>query len=223
MKKAVQQLDSIIYDIIHQHRLDGNKNDVLTMLLEARDGDSSSDQRLAGMSDKQLRDEAMTLFLAGHETTAIALSWTWYLLSQHPEVEAKLLTELNSVLGGRSPKVADLTQLKYTRWVINESLRLYPPAWMIGRQSLNECEIGGYQIPVGSIILMSQWVMHHDPRYFREPDYFNPDRWISGFIKSIPRYAYFPFGGGPRQCIGSSFALMEATLVLVTIAQQFSL
>ncbi len=163
MKKAVQQLDSIIYNVIHQNRLDGNKNDLLTMLLEARDGDSSSDQRLAGMSDKQLRDEAMTLFLAGHETTAIALSWTWYLLSQHPEVEAKLLTELNSVLGGRSPKVADLTQLKYTRWVINESLRLYPPAWTIGRQSLNECEIGGYQIPVGSIILMSQWVMHHDP------------------------------------------------------------
>lgn len=226
MRQAVQQLDAIIYNIIRQRRTDGTeRGDLLSTLLEAHDEDGSR------MTDKQLRDEVMTLFLAGHETTAIALSWTWHLLSQHPEAEARLWTELRSVLNGRAPTVTDLPQLRYTEWVVNESLRLYPPAWVIGREAVRECEIGRYTLPAGSTIVMSQWVMHRDPRYFKEPERFKPERWAndpsssSGQVlaKHLPRFAYFPFGGGPRQCIGNSFALMEARLLLATIAPAFRL
>ena len=175
------------------------------------------------MTDQQLRDEVMNLLLAGHETTANALSWTWMLLSQNPLVQTKLQEELQLVLGGRVPTMADLPQLRYTERVVMESMRLYPPVWAITRQALQDCEIGGYPIPAGTNVFMSQWVMHRDPRYFDNPEEFNPDRWADDLAKRLPTYAYFPFGGGPRVCIGKSFALMEAVLVLATIAQKFQL
>src|SRR3989442_726537 len=175
------------------------------------------------MADRQLRDEAMPLFIAGHETTALALSWTWYLLSQHPDIEAKLWAELQTVLGGRPPGVADLARLTYTERVVMESLRLYPPAYGFGREALQDCEIGGYSVPKGTTLFMSQWVMHRSSRYFPDPEAFLPDRWADGLAKRLPRYAYCPFGGGPRTCIGSGFAMMEAVLLLATISPEFRL
>jgi cytochrome P450 len=165
----------------------------------------------------------MTLFLAGHETTALALSWLWYLLAQYPEVEARLLAELQSVLGGRAPSVDDLPHLSYTEMVLTEALRLYPPAFIIGREAVRDCTINGFDLPAGTTILMSSWVVQRDGRFFEAPDQFRPERWADGLAKRIPRYAYFPFGGGPRMCIGQSFALMEATLLLTTILQRFHL
>jgi cytochrome P450 len=163
----------------------------------------------------------MTLFLAGHETTANALSWTFWLLSLNPEVEAKLAVELGRVLGGRAPTVADVPDLPYVERVIKETLRLYPPAWVMGREAIGECEIGGYRISAGTTALMSQWVVHRDPRYHDDPERFDPDRWTSGYEKVLPRFAYFPFGGGPRQCIGASFAMTEARLILAAVIQRF--
>lgn len=157
----------------------------------------------------------MTLFLAGHETTALALSWAWYLLSRHPEAEAGLSAELRAVLGGRIPTAADLPRLRYAERVVRESMRLYPPAYTIGREALHDCEIGGHRVTAGTIVLMSQWVMHRDPRYFDDPEAFDPDRWANGLAERLPRFAYFPFGG--------EFAMAEATLVLATVAQQFRL
>jgi cytochrome P450 len=163
----------------------------------------------------------MTLFLAGHETTALALAWGWYLLAQHPEVVEKLQAENHQVLKGRTPTVNDLPNLRYTEMVLNEVMRLYPPAYAVGRQAIHDCTLDGYPVPAGSTILMSQWVVHRDPRFFEEPERFYPERWSDGLSKRLPRYAYFPFGGGPRICIGNTFALMELPLVLATIAQQF--
>jgi cytochrome P450 len=192
--------------------------DLLSMLLAVRDEETGE-----GMTDRQLRDEAMTVFLAGHETTANALSWTWHLLSGHPEVESRLQEELREVLAGRPPTVGDLPRLRYTDMVVKESMRLYPPAWAFGRETLADCEIGGYHIPAGTQLIMSQWVMHRDPRYYEEPVEFRPERWGDGSTVGLPKYAYFPFGGGPRLCIGQSFAKMEAVLLLATIAQEFRL
>jgi cytochrome P450 len=175
------------------------------------------------MSDEQLRDEVMTLLLAGHETTAVSLSWTWYLLAQYPEVEKKLWSELRAVLNGRSPGVQDLSRLPYTERVVKEAMRLYPPAWAIVRNSLKDCDIGGYRVPAGATIMMSQWVMHRDPRYYDQPERFNPDRWLDGRTKDAPKFIYFPFGGGPRTCIGASFAAMEAALLLAAIAQRYQI
>ncbi len=215
--RAVERLDRIIYDIIRQRRASGrDAGDLLSMLLHAQDEDGSR------MTDRQLRDEAMTLILAGHETTAIALSWTWYLLAQHPEVEAKLLAELCQVLGGRSPRVQDLPRLPYTEMVVKESMRLYPPAYAMARIALEDCEMGGYRVHAKASLVMSQWVMHRDPRYYEEPERFNPERWVNGLEKRLPKFAYFPFGGGPRLCIGAPFAMMEAVL-LATIAPRFRL
>jgi cytochrome P450 len=163
----------------------------------------------------------MTLFLAGHETTAVALTWAWYLLAQNPDVENKLMVELEAVLGGRPPTVADLPSLPYAEQVINESLRLYPPVWAFARMAVRDCEIGEYPVRAGTSVAMSQWVMHRDARYFDRPDEFIPDRWTDEFIKQLPKFAYFPFSGGPRVCIGSSFAMMEAVLLLATMAQRF--
>jgi cytochrome P450 len=163
----------------------------------------------------------MTFLLAGHETTALALSWTWHLLSQNPEAERKLHQELDRVLDGRVPTFADLLALPCAERVIKESLRLYPPAWGLARTVIKEFELGGYRIPAGSNVVMSTWVVHRDPRYFPEPEKFDPDRWLPEKAQKLPKFAYFPFGGGPRQCIGASFAMMEATLLLATIAQQF--
>jgi cytochrome P450 len=216
LNRAIDGLDQIIHQIIRMRReSDQEAHDLLSMLLQAQDDDG------ARMTDRQLRDEVMTLFLAGHETTALALSWTWYLLAQNPEIERKLAAELKSVLDGRSPTVADLPRLRYTEMVVKETLRLYPPAWIIGREAVSEFAIDGFSFPAGAQVSMSPWLMHRDPRYFDQPDEFWPERWETDQIKQLPKYAYFPFGGGPRLCIGNSFAMMEAIFILATIAQRF--
>jgi cytochrome P450 len=185
------------------------------MLLEARDEDGS------WMDNRQVRDEVLTFLMAGHETTALALSWAWYLLAENPEVDQRLRDELDCVLGGRVPTISDLPLLKYTEGVIKEALRLYPPAWGVGRTVVKEFEVGGYRIPAGANLVMSQWVMHRDARFFPEPEKFDPDRWSTEAARKLPRFAYFPFGAGPRQCIGNGFAMMEAMLLLATMAQRF--
>ncbi|MGI9165226.1 MAG: cytochrome P450 [Pyrinomonadaceae bacterium] len=217
-RRAVRRLNELVYGIIKERRGDhGDRGDFLSMLLAARDENGSA------MSDEQLRDEVITLFLAGHETTALVLTWTWYLLSQHPEKEAKLFAELDSVLGGRAPTVNDIPRLLYTEMIAYESMRLYPPAYAFGRQSLADCEIGGYHIARGTTLFLSPWVIHRDERYFENGEQFEPERWKDDLIKRLPKLAYVPFGGGPRVCIGNSFALMEATLLLATIARSFKL
>lgn len=214
---GVQRLDALVRDLIAEHRAgrQGDPNDLLSMYLAARDEDGS------GMSDRQLRDEVLTLILAGHETTAIALSWTWMLLAQHPHVAEKLHAELDAVLGGRAPTPADLPRLPYADRVIKESMRLYPPAWAIGREAARDVELGGVPIPKGTQLWIVQWALHRDGRWFEDPDRFDPDRWAGDLHKRIPKYAYFPFGGGPRMCIGHAFATMEAVLLLATFAQRF--
>jgi cytochrome P450 len=174
------------------------------------------------MTDLQIRDEAMTIFLAGHETTANALTWTWYLLSQHPEVEARLHRELDTI-GDRPPTPDDFGRLTYTRMILTESMRLYPPAWAVGRRAIADFEIGGYRIPARSMVLMSQYITHRDPRFYPEPERFDPDRWLPDAVATRPKFAYFPFGGGTRICIGEHFAWMEGVLVLATVAQKFRL
>lgn len=188
------------------------------MLLQARDDESGRQ-----MSDRQLRDEVMTLFMAGHETTANTLAWAWVLLARHPDVEAQLHAEIDLVLGSRLPTVADLPRLRYTENIVHETLRVYPTVWVIGREAVEPVELGGYWIPSGMTVLMPQWVIHRDSRWFDDPETFHPERWVNGLAQRIHRYAYFPFGGGPRICIGNNFALMEATLILATIARQYRL
>ena len=175
------------------------------------------------MTDKQVRDEALTILLAGHETSANALTWTWYLLSQNPEAEAKLHAELDRVLAGRLPALDDLPQLRYTEGVFAESLRLYPPAWAIGRRAKQDFSIGEYLIPARSIVLMSPWVVHRDARWFPDPLKFAPERWQTGSIESRPKFSYFPFGGGARVCIGERFAWMEGVLVIAALAPRLRL
>jgi cytochrome P450 len=175
------------------------------------------------MSDQQVRDEVMTIFLAGHETTANALTWTFYLLSQNPEAEARLHAELDAVLGGRPPTLDDLPRLTYTALVLDESLRIYPPVWVIGRRALSDVELGGWVIPAGSNIALSQWAIHHDARYHPDPWAFRPERWLPGEQDQRPEFSFFPFGGGPRICIGESFARMEAALLIAGIAQNWRL
>jgi cytochrome P450 len=175
------------------------------------------------MSDQQLRDEVMTLFLAGHETTALTLAWTWYLLGMNPDAEKKFHAELHEVIGDREPSFADLPRLKYTEQIAKESMRLYPPAYGLGREAINDCEIGGFPVPAGMQVFMFQWVTQRDARFFDDPEAFKPDRWTEDFEARLPKYAYFPFGGGPRACIGASFAMMEMVLVLATIGQKFRL
>ena len=218
LKRAAARLDRLIYGMIEQKRKSNRAgDDLLSMLLAARDEDGSH------MTDKQLRDEALTLFLAGHETTALALSWTFYLLGQNPEVETRLADEVRSVLAGREPGAADVTRLQYTGQVIKETMRLYPPAWSIGREAIEDCEIGGYYVPARSQVFAVQWTTHRDPRFFNAPGEFNPGRWTEDFEKNLPRFAYMPFGGGARICIGNQFAMMEAVLILATVIQRFSL
>jgi cytochrome P450 len=216
--KARARLDATIHRIITTRRASGaDRGDLLSMLLLAQDDEGDGGK----MSDLQVRDEAMTLFLAGHETTANALTWTWYLLSQNQEVEAKLHQEIDGVLAGRLPTVDDIALLPYTEKVFAESMRLYPPAWTIGRRALVDYPIGDYRVPARSIILMSQYVMHHDTRYYPDPFRFDPERWTPEARAARPKFSYFPFGGGPRVCIGESFAWMEGVLVVATIAQQW--
>jgi len=217
-RKAVQTLDGILYEIInHRRRAPTETDDLLSMLLKARDENGE------GMSEKQLRDEVMTLLLAGHETTASALTWTFYLLAQNPKVEEELFAELRDVLRGRLPAYEDLPNLRLTDLVVKESLRLYPPAWAMGRQCAEDCVIGGYEVPRSTTIYMSQWVVHRDARYFDEPEMFRPGRWSEEFQRKLAKFAYFPFGGGPRVCIGASFATMETTLLLAAILSRFRL
>ena len=216
--QAARRLDDIVYSLIRERRASSKSfGDLLSTLLEARD------ETGAPMPDKQLRDEVMTILMAGHETAAVSLSWTWYLLAQNPEVEQKLCAELRHVLNGRSPGPGDLSELRYTELVVKESMRLYPPVWALVRNPIKDCEIGGYRVPAGATVMMSPWVMHRDPQHYDEPERFNPDRWLDERTMAAPKFTYFPFGGGPRSCIGSSFAMMEAVLVLVTIAQRYKI
>jgi cytochrome P450 len=219
LQRAARRLDRIIFAIIARRRASGeDRGDLLSMLLHAQDADDGR-----RMTDRQLRDEAMTLFMAGHETTANTLAWVWYLLSQHPEAEARLHNELDDILGGRAPTFEDLPRLTYTDWVVTEALRVFPTVWLLGREAIEPCTVGGYRVPVGMTLYMSQWVLHHDERFFDDPWSFRPERWADGLARQIPRYAYFPFGGGPRICIGNAFAQMEAVLLLATIARRFRL
>ncbi|MGZ3476567.1 MAG: cytochrome P450, partial [Polyangiales bacterium] len=193
-------------------------SDLLAMLMEATDEETGE-----RMSDKQLRDEAMTIFVAGHETTANNLAWTFYLLSKHPAARRKLYEELASVLGGRSPTVEDLPRLEWTRWVIQESMRLYPPAWITGRNTVEDDVVGGWFAPRGSLMFVSPMLVHRHPDFWDDPEGFDPERFSPSRSAGRPTYAYFPFGGGPRQCIGNGFAMMEAQLLLATIAQHIEL
>jgi cytochrome P450 len=218
-QEALEELNGIVMKIIQEHRAVGtDTGDLLSMLLLATDEADGT-----GMSDQQLRDEVMTLFLAGHETTANALTWTWYLLSQHPAVEAKLIDELRQAIGDRLPTMHDLPQMPYAEMVIKESMRLYPPAGGMAREPIEDVQLGGYTIPAGSIISINSYVMHHSAKYFPEPKQFIPERFSKEREGQIPRYAYLPFGGGPRICIGNTFAMMEARLLLATIAQSYRL
>ncbi len=213
---AVSEIDRIVFRIIAERRASGyDEGDLLSMLLQAQDDDGTR------MSDAQLRDEVMTLFLAGHETTALALSWSWYLLASHPEAEKKFHAELDEVLGGRIPAVSDMPNLKYTEMIAKEAMRLYPPAYAVGREAIEETEIGGFHVPKGTQLFAFQWVTHRDPRFFDDPAAFKPERWTGEISEQLPKYAYFPFGGGPRQCIGNYFAMMEIVLLLATIGQRF--
>jgi cytochrome P450 len=218
IRRGVRRLDEIVYRIIAARRkADDPGHDLLGLLLRAKDEDGSR------MSDQQLRDEALTLLVAGHETVALALTYSLYLLATHPEEQVRLAAELASVLGERQPEIDDLERLKQTEAVLLEAMRLYPPVWSIGREALADVDIGGYPIPKGSSLFMSQWVTHRDPTLFPEPERFRPERWRDGSGRQLPRFAYFPFGGGPRICIGNRFAMMEGTLVLAVLAGRFTL
>lgn len=218
MKAAVARLDKLIQGFIDDRRRSGeDKGDLLSMLLLARDEDGTGQ-----MTDKQVRDEAITLFGAGHETTANALTWTWYCLSQHPAVERKLHDELDSVVGGRAPRLEDLPNLRYTEMIIKEAMRLYPPAWGTSREAIVDHEIGGHLIKKGEVIFINIYGVHRDARFFPDPERFDPERFSAENEKKIPKYAYLPFGGGPRVCIGNAFAMMEARLILATMAQRYT-
>jgi len=219
-QNAKSKLDKIIYGLIEERRTNpGDKTDLLSMLLEAKDEEGGCE----GMTDEQVRDEALTLFLAGQESTANSLVWTWYLISTHPQVGKKIFDEINSVLNGRLPNLDDLGKLSYTQNVFKEALRLYPPAWAVARHVKEDYEVGGYVIPAGADIFMSQYVVHRDPRLYREPDRFIPERWSSDETKDLPRFAYFPFGGGTRRCIGEPFAWMEGVILIATIASKWKM
>ncbi len=219
LQTALRRLDALVYDLIAARRQSQQDTpDLLSMLLGVRDEETGE-----GMSDQQIRDEVITLLLAGHETTAVALCWTWYLLAQHPECEKLLHAEVDAVLGGRLPTVEDLPMLPYGSMVIEEAMRLYPPAWSFSRNAIAEDELGGYHIPAGSVILLCPYTTHRHPAFWEQPEVFDPLRFTPERVASRPHYAYFPFGGGPRQCIGNAFAMMEAHLILATVSQRYRL
>jgi cytochrome P450 len=220
-RRALRALDRVVLSLIEERRRGAGaaeRGDLLTMLVSARDEETGE-----GLGDRQLRDEVMTLLLAGHETTAMALSWTFYLLSLHPGVRRRLEDELAAALAGRAPALDDLPRLPYTRMVIEEAMRLYPPAWVITRSATGADELGGFAIPAGDMVLLSPYVTHHDPSLWEDPEGFDPERFAPGAEGGRPRYAYYPFGGGPHLCIGAGFAMMEATIVLATVAQRLRL
>jgi cytochrome P450 len=217
-RRGIRLLERLVSRILQERRAaPGDRGDLLSMLMSERDDEGNA------MSDAQVRDELVTLFLAGHETTAIALSWTWYLLAHHPLVKDRLVKELFEELDRRPATVSDLPRLPFADAVVKEAIRLYPPAYVLGREALADCEIGGYPIPAGATVFMSPWVMHRDPRWFASPEKFLPERWLDGLAARLPRFAYMPFGGGPRVCIGDRFAMMEAVLVLATVARRYRL
>ena len=218
-REARLKLDQLIYALIAERRAGGgDRGDLLSTLLLAQDEEDRQ-----GLTDRQVHDEAMTLLLAGHETTANALAWTWYLVSRSPEVESRLHEEIDRVLQGRLPHTDDLGRLPFIDQVVTESMRLYPPAWIIGRRALCDCPIGDFLVPARSLVFMSPYVMHRDSRYYADGDRFLPERWTPDFKAALPRFAYFPFGGGSRQCIGEAFARMELVLVVATVAQRWRL
>jgi cytochrome P450 len=214
-RRAIRKIEEILRELIRMRRESGKaRKDLLSVLLTAADADTGE-----AMSDRQLRDEMMTLFGAGQETTATVLTWTWYLLARQQGVAAKLRDELDRVLGGRLPAAADLPKLPYTEMVIREAMRLYPPAPAVAREPIEDVRLGGYDVPKGSLVTVSVYALHHDERFFADPERFDPERFAAGWEERIPRGAYVPFGGGPRVCIGNGFAMMEARLVLATVAQ----
>jgi cytochrome P450 len=217
-RRALDRLDRTIYSIIEERRrADLDRGDLLSMLLVATDPEGDGGM----MTDRQLRDETMTIFLAGHETTANALAWTWYLLARNRDAQRELHRELDEVLGGRLPQPSDYGRLRYTEMVLAESMRLFPPAWAIGRFAVENVSVGEWTVPNDALVLVSQWVTHRDPRFWPDPERFDPLRFTPESKAERPKMAYFPFGAGPRLCIGESFAWMEGVLLLATIAQQW--
>jgi cytochrome P450 len=219
-KRARRRLDAVVHRMIDERRRsDEDRGDLLSMLLASRDEERDQSR----LTDEQVRDEVTTIFLAGYETVANALAWTWLLLAQNPEAEAKLHAELDTVLGGRLPMLADVPLLRYTEMVLSESMRLYPPAWAMGRQATVPIELGPYRLPAGTYFFFSQYIMQRTEEFFPDPLQFRPERFTPEAKAARPKFAYFPFGGGSRQCIGESFAWMEAILLTATIAQQWRL
>jgi len=217
-QRARARLDATVYRMIAERRASGeDRGDLLSMLMLAQDVEADGQQ----MTDLQIRDEAMTILLAGHETTANALAWTWCLLAQNPEAAARLYAEVDEALGGRPPGAEDVARLPYTRMVLAEAMRCYPPAWVIARQAREDTDVGGLRLPAGTLVLMSQWVTHHDPRHYPDPFRFDPERWAPDAAAVRPRFAYYPFGGGSRVCIGEQFAWMEGILVLAALAARW--
>jgi cytochrome P450 len=215
-RRALRQVDAILYAIIQERRgSEEDRGDFLSMLLETRDSETG-----AGMDDDQIRDEAMTIFLAGHETTANALSWTWDLLMRHPKSYERLAAETIATLGGRSPTVADLPNLPYVGQVLKEAMRLYPPVWLIDRQAIRPFNLKGYHFQAGTLLVVSPYTVHRRPEYFPDPEVFDPERFGPGQEEALPRMAYMPFGDGPRVCLGNHFALLEGQLILATLAQR---
>ena len=216
--RARERLDTTVYRMIAEQRArGGEQDDLLTMLLLAQDTEDHGSR----MTDLQLRDEAMTILLAGHETTANGLAWAWYLLAQHPDVQARLHAEVDEVLGGRPPGADDVARLAYTRMVLSEAMRCYPPAWIVVRRAVEECPLGDLVLPEGALVMMSPWVTHHDPKHYPDPFRFDPERWTPEAAAGRPRFAYYPFGGGSRVCIGEHFAWMESILVLAALASRW--
>jgi cytochrome P450 len=215
LRRALRELDEIASDVVRRGRVAAGGPKGLMALAPPDAGDDIAETRL--------RDEAMTFLLAGHETVALTLTWIWWLLAQHPDVEARLGAELDSVLGDRSPTNADVPRLDYTRSIVSEALRLYPPIWAMARTTTSACRLGERELPAGTNLVVSQWVIQRDPRFYADPDEFKPERWANDMAKQLPRCAFFPFGGGARGCIGSGFAMVEATLLLATIARRFRL
>ncbi len=219
-RRALRQLDQAVYEIMENRRQSGERyDDLLGMLLEARDETSGG----LALTDRQIRDEIITLLIAGHETVASALTWSWYLLAQHPAVWEQMREEVAQLPLERFPCYADLERLSFTAAVFSEALRLYPPAWLITRKAIGEDELNGQKIPAGSLIVISPYVIHRHPQFWEDAEMFLPQRFTSGRERTIPRFAYIPFGGGPRLCIGNNFAMIEGTLILAGVTQRYSL
>ncbi len=218
MNAAQKTIDRAVYRIIREHRAGTDAEDLLSLLMHTRDEETGET-----MGDRQLRDEAITLYLAGHETTATALAWTFYLLARNPEAEERLRAELDEALGDAPPTAADLPRIPYARMVVDEAMRLYPPVWITNRQALGEDELCGYHVPPGQIVMVCPYVLHRHPDYWERPEEFDPERFAPGRSEVRPRFAYFPFGGGPRQCIGRDMALVEAQLILATVLRRYRL